>query len=228
MDIQVIASGSTGNCYRISDGKTVLLLDAGIPFKQIQIGLHFQTSNITGCLVTHRHGDHAKAIPQLLKRGIAVYGPKDLQQVYQGIKVLQPLEPLPIGTMMVIPFGVEHDVECYGYQISSAETGEKLIYVTDTAYVKFRFSGLTHLMVEANYADDIMMHNVHEKNLPGFVAARIMQSHMSIDTLLQFLKANDMSKVRQIYVLHLSNGNSDAARFKDLIQRQTGAEVYVF
>ena len=51
---------------------------------------------------------------------------------------------------------------------------------------------------------------------------------MSLDTVKEFLSENDLNKVQQIYLLHLSNNNSDTALFKDAIQRQTGAEVYVF
>lgn len=67
IDIKVLASGSKGNCYLIDNGETKLLLDAGIPFNQIQIGCDFHVSDISGCLVSHRHGDHAKAIKDLLK-----------------------------------------------------------------------------------------------------------------------------------------------------------------
>ena len=228
MNIKVIASGSSGNCYRVSDGKTALLLDAGIPFKRIQIGCGFRTSDIRGCLVTHRHGDHAKAIPKLLERGISVYGPEELAALYGGVKDLEALKEYAIGTLSVLPFRVEHDVECYGYRIRSEATKETLLYITDTAYVRYTFQGLTHLMVEANYGQEIIMDNAREGKVPLFLAERVVKSHMSIETLLGLLRANDMSQVRQIYLLHLSDGNSDADDFKKQVQKETGAEVYVF
>ena len=50
---------------------------------------------------------------------------------------------------------------------------------------------------------------------------------MSIETLLDLLRSNDMSKVRQIYLLHLSDNNSDAEAFKRQVRQETGAEVYI-
>ena len=228
MDIKVIASGSGGNAYLVGDGKTALLLDAGIPFKRIQVGCGFRTSGIAGCLVTHRHGDHAKAVPKLLERGIPVYGPADLAEQYAGAKPLEALRPHKFGSFAVMPFPAEHDVPCYGYQLESEETSEKLLYVTDTAYVRYTFQGLTHIMAEANYGQEIIMGNARRGNVPLFLAERVVKSHMSIETLMGLLKANDMSRVRQIYLLHLSDGNSDAEGFRRQVQEETGAEVYVF
>ena len=227
MDIKILASGSRGNAYIISDGKTTLLLDAGIPFKEIQKGCGFQTSSIKGCLVTHRHGDHAKAIPKLLQRGIPVYSTAEVTKIYAGVHGMTALKEVAIGTFQVLPFLVEHDVECYGYQVTSAATGEKLVYITDSAYVKYTFSGLTHIMIEANYAQEIIIDNAKHDRIPLYLAERVIQTHMSIETLLELLRANDMSKVRQIYLLHLSDGNSDADEFRRLVQRETGAEVYI-
>ena len=95
MNIKVIASGSSGNCYLISDDKTSLLLDAGISFKQIQIGTNFNISNIGGCFVTHRHIDHAKSIKDLNKRGVPIFGPKDVAEIYP-IKIIKPFIRLKI------------------------------------------------------------------------------------------------------------------------------------
>lgn len=227
MDIKVIASGSTGNCYRISDGSTTLLLECGIRFESIQADCGYKTSNISGCLVTHRHGDHAKSVKKLIQRGIPVYGPKDLEEAYAGVTVWEPLQYHRIGSMTVLPFAVKHDVECHSYQIET-DDGEKLLYVTDTAYVHYTFAGLTHIMIEANYSKTQMIDNMGKGRLPEYLVKRIMKSHMSIETLLEMLRVNDMKSVKQIYLLHLSNMNSNAAQFKELVQRHTGAEVYVF
>lgn len=227
MDIKIIASGSSGNAYLIGDGKTHLLLDAGIPFKRIQVGCGFRTSSIDGCLVTHRHGDHATAIQKLLQRGITVYSNADVAGLYPGVQQLEALKEHRIGTFRILSFEAEHDVSCYGYQVASEETGEKLVYITDSAYVKYTFSGLTHIMIEANYAQEIMIDNVRDERVPLSLAARVMETHMSIETLLDLLRSNDMSKVQQIYLLHLSDGNSDAEAFKRQVQQETGAEVYI-
>lgn len=227
MDIKIIASGSSGNAYLIGDGKTRLLLDAGIPFKRIQIGCGFRTSSIDGCLVTHRHGDHAAAISKLLQRGITVYSNEDVAGLYPGVQSVEARREFRIGTFRILPFEAEHDVPCYGYQVTSTETGEKLVYITDSAYVMYTFSGLTHIMIEANYAQDIIIDNVRDERVPLSLAARVMETHMSIETLLDLLRSNDMSKVRQIYLLHLSDNNSDAEAFKKMVQQETGAEVYI-
>lgn len=227
MDIKIIASGSSGNAYLIGDGKTRLLLDAGISFKRIQIGCGFRTSSIDGCLVTHRHGDHAAAIPKLLQRGMTVYSNADVAGIYPGVQSVEARKEFHVGTLRILPFEAEHDVPCYGYQVASEETGEKLVYITDSAYVRYTFTGLTHIMIEANYAEDIMIGNVRDERVPLSLAARVVQTHMSIETLLDLLQANDMSKVRQIYLLHLSDGNSDAEDFRRQVQQETGAEVYI-
>ena len=53
MKIRVLASGSGGNAYTISDGATTLLLDAGIPLKEIQVATGFKVREIAGAFVTH-------------------------------------------------------------------------------------------------------------------------------------------------------------------------------
>ena len=62
MDIKVLASGSSGNCYYVSDGDSPVLIECGLPWKQIQQGINFRTSELAGCLVSHEHQDHCKAV----------------------------------------------------------------------------------------------------------------------------------------------------------------------
>ena len=163
----------------------------------------------------------------MLQRGIHVYRNADVAALHAGVRAMQPLLEYGIGTFSVLPFEVEHDVPCFGYQAESLVTGEKLVYITDSAYVKYTFRGLTHIMVEANYAQEIIVDNARNERIPVYLAERVIKTHMSIETLLGLLKANDMRTVRQIYLLHLSDGNSDAEGFKRRVQQETGAEVYI-
>jgi len=55
MEIKTIATGSTGNAYKISSADTSILIEAGIPIRKIQGGLNFGLSEIEFCLISHAH-----------------------------------------------------------------------------------------------------------------------------------------------------------------------------
>ena len=55
-EIRIINSGSSGNCYLLMANKEVLVLDAGVPFKEVKIALGFNIRQIVGTVVTHEHG----------------------------------------------------------------------------------------------------------------------------------------------------------------------------
>lgn len=50
---------------------------------------------------------------------------------------------------------------------------------------------------------------------------------MSLETVKGFLAANDLSRVREIWLLHLSDDHSDAERFRREVMELTGKEVHV-
>lgn len=232
MDIKILASGSSGNAYRIGDGSTELLLDAGIPLKAIQVGCGFRMRQIDGCFITHAHQDHSKAARDLARLGMDIYtsqGTIDACELTgHRIRPVKALEELTVGTFKVLPFDVQHDApEPLGFLFTSTATGEKLLYFTDTYYIKYRFKGLTHIMAECNYDAESIQHSVEAGYIPIELVPRLMKSHMSLEHLIEMLKVNNLNKVRQIYLLHLSANNSNAERYKEEIQKQTGAEVYV-
>lgn len=232
MEIKILASGSTGNAYRISDGKTSLLLEAGIPLKAIQVGCGFKVTQIQGCFVTHNHQDHSKAAKDLARLGVDIYASTGTIEACKltghRIHAVTELQELMVGTFKVLPFDVQHDApQPLGFLFTSTETGEKLLYFTDTYYIKYRFQGLTHIMAECNYDKETLQRSVDAGYIPIELVPRLMKSHMSLEHFLDLLKANDLHSVKQIYLLHLSNNNSDEERFKVEVQKQTGAEVYV-
>lgn len=232
MDIKVLASGSSGNCYRVSDGQTSLLLECGIPIREIKKGLGFRLSEISACLISHNHMDHCKAAEEIIKVGIDVYmssGTKAaLKLSGHRIHTVKAKEQFSIGTFVVLPFETEHDAEePLGYLLYSTATGEKLLFATDTYYVRYKFKGLTHIMVECNYITDILYSNIETGRVPAALKDRLLQSHFSLENVKDFLMANDLSKVQEIYLMHLSNNNSDEERVKREIQGLTGKQVII-
>lgn len=232
MDIMPIASGSSGNAYRISDGRTPLLLDAGIPIRAIQVATKFRLRELGGCLITHCHGDHSKAAKDLMRLGVDVYTGRGTVEAcrLQGHRVHTtiPLQQMQVGTWDVLPFDVQHDApDSQGFLLTSRATGEKLLYFTDTYFIKYRFSGITHIMAECNYSKEALQKSIAAGYISVDMVPRLMRSHMSLEHLKDMLNANDLSTLRQIYLLHLSSNNSDEEQIKTEIKRLTGVEVYV-
>lgn len=229
--IKTLATGSKGNCYHISDGVTTLLLECGISFKQIQHGTNFETSNLGGVLVTHEHQDHCKGVKAVLERGLDVYmsqGTKDTLGIdNHRIKVVKSKEQFRIGTWTILPFDTQHDVaEPLGFLLQS-DQGGKLLFATDTYYVKYKFTGLTHVMIECNYDQQTLDSNVESGRTHPSMRKRVMRSHFGLENLLEFFMANDLSKVQEIHLLHLSDSNSNAERIFKEVARATGKMIYI-
>ena len=230
MIIKTLATGSSGNCYLIDDGHTQILIECGITFKNIQRKLNFETSNIAACLISHSHKDHCKGIQGVLNASLNCYTSEttasEIGIEHNRMKLYENKKAFKVGTFTILPFDVKHDVENHGFLIQS-ENGSKLLFATDTYYIKYKFKGITHLMIEANYSDAILNENIKLDRIHEFLGSRIKSSHFSLENLLVFLKANDLSQVQEIHLLHLSDTNSDAALFKQAVQAATGKLVFV-
>lgn len=225
------ASGSRGNCYRVTDGRTPLLLECGIPYKEIQKALNFRVSEIAGCLVSHEHQDHTKAIKDIMKAGIDCYMSAGTVEVLgisgHRVNIVRAKKQFRLGSWTILPFETQHDAqEPLGFLFAN-QAGEKLLYATDTYYIRYRFQGLTHIMIECNYSLDILRTNVANGSVEPALKNRILKSHFSLENVKKFLQANDLGKVQEIWLLHLSDGNSDEARFKREIQELTGKMVFI-
>lgn len=231
IDIQCLGSSSAGNAYRITDGHTALLLEAGFPFKSLQRALNFRMTDIAGCLISHEHGDHSKAAKDVMKAGIPIYTGQGTADVLglsgHRLKPIKAHQQFEIGTWSIRPFEIEHDAEEPLGFILANTAGDKLVFLTDTYYCRYRFAGLTHIMVECNYSLDIVNQRVAAGQLHPAQKKRLLRSHFSLEHVKDFLKANDISEVEEIWLLHLSDGNSDAERFKREIQETTGKLVMV-
>lgn len=229
MEIKVYGSSSAGNSYIITEGNESLMLEAGIDLRKMR-DVNWQS--VIGCLITHEHGDHSKYAHKLLyQTGVDIYTSKGTAEALDlnnhRTHLLAALEQYTIGNWIILPFDVQHDVkEPLGFFIQSPK-GKKVLFATDTYYIKYKFPGITHLMIECNYALDILNENVANKQVGAFLKNRVIKSHFELENVKSFIKSNDMSQLEEAWLLHLSNNNSDEKRFKREIQEITGTPVYV-
>lgn len=232
--IKTLASSSSGNAYKINSGNHQLLLECGLGFKDLQRKLNFQTSALDGCLVSHSHGDHSKAMQGLINSGVDVFCTKE---TFSGCNVKgnsHMFQPIPnngsfyIDPWIVRSFETVHDCPgSVGFFIFDPHGSDRLAFITDTGYCKYTFPGMTHLMVEANFSEKILQRNVDDGHIDKARARRVRENHFSIDRVVELLKANDLSRLKEVRLLHLSAGNSDEAIFKRMIQEVVGVPVYV-
>jgi len=132
-----------------------------------------------------------------------------------------------VGNFKILPFAAKHDAaEPLGFFINHAESGN-ILFATDTYYLPCTFSNLSNILIESNYRMDILEENTRSGSISFTQRNRTLQSHMSYETCMKTLLANDLSKVNNIVLIHLSDGNSNSQDFKEGIRKATGKTVYV-
>jgi len=231
MDLVVLGSSSRGNCYLLSNDTEALIIEAGINLSSVKMALNFDLSRVVGCLVSHEHGDHAGYVKKFIEAGIDVFSSQGTFNAlgisgYRALS-LTPEVPFYCGSFKVLPFPVEHDCsEPFGYLISHPECGN-VLFATDTGYLQYTFSGLNNIIIEANYSEEILEGNIRSGKTPEIVRKRVLNSHMELSVLLGILKANDLTQVNKIVLIHLSDGNSDAVLFQKTVTEATGKNVFV-
>ena len=229
LDIAVYASGSSGNCYTVSDGETVVMLDCGLPFRRIERLTGFLLP--TAVFVTHEHKDHSKAAQDFMRRGVDAYMTAGTAaalgiEAQHRLHILNPMEQTTAGRITVSAFPTQHDArEPCGFLLDDGD--DRVLYATDTYYIKYQFPGVTKMLIEANHSYKILEENVGAHILNKSLAERLIKSHFSIENVLAFLRANDLSKVKEIWLIHLSDGNADAGKFERMVEAATGKPVYI-
>ncbi len=241
MELTVIASSSEGNAYVIQNEGEALLIEAGANFSKTLEALGHNVAKVNGCLITHEHGDHAGHVNEVLSYGLPVYASRGTCNAIAN-KIRSAYKPrvldfdsvgnyfdLQLGRFEVYPFAAKHDAaEPLGFYIWHPETGG-ILFATDTYYIRPTFADLRTVLIECNYAADILEANV-EKSANGMTwqrAQRVRASHLSLDTCLAALKANDLSHVNNIVLIHVSAGNGDARRFKKAVEQATGKPTHI-
>ena len=232
MDIKVLASSSLGNAYIVSDGTTSILLDAGIPYKELQVKSDFKVNEVAACFISHSHQDHSKAVKDLLKSAIDVYAlPETLSALnvsdHYRTHSIEPLKPITVNTFEIMAVTMYHDCPCVGYMVYSKNTNERLFFATDTYKITVNPQGVDYLILEINYQKEIVNRLVNDGIMESGIRARLLFSHYELSKALNWLKKIDKSRLKRIYVAHLSNGNANAETVKKAVIVETGVPTVI-
>lgn len=223
--LKVLGSSSKGNCYLLLLEGETLIIEAGITYREILKGLDFNIINVVGCLVSHEHKDHSKAVKDLIENGIDVYSSKgtfeELKVKNYRTKVINTMKWQRIGNFEILPFSVKHDArEPLGFLIKHKAIGS-LLFITDTCYCEYSFKNVNHILIECNFVKKIL----NENNISNSLRNRIIETHFELENVAAFFKASDLTKVKNIMLLHMSFKNSDEKVIREKIESVTGLPV---
>lgn len=232
MRFHSLASSSHGNAYIVSDSQTRILLECGVSHKKLQQLCGFKTTLFDACLISHEHKDHCSCVEKLLAAGTPVYMSQGTAEALELSETLLELaeemesgKRFTVGTIDILPFSTMHDAkEPLGFVMQSRVDGDILAYAIDTVNVPYNFPGVNLLAVEANFEQAVL--DRCEK-MPEKVRHRISNTHMEIEMLCKCLKRMDLSRCREIYLLHLSDATSHEGQFINKVARAVprGIEV---
>lgn len=225
-------SSSHGNVYIVSDGQTRILLECGVTHKKLQQMCSFQTMGFDACIISHEHKDHSTAVKQILKSGVDLYMSNGTAAALELPVELLDLahetiagEQFSVGTIDVLPFTTFHDAkEPLGFVMQSRLDGDIFAYAIDTVNIPYNFPGVNLLAVEANFEQATLDRC---ERMPEKVRHRIANTHMEIDVLCRCLQRMDLSRCRELYLLHLSDATSHEGHFINKVERAVPRHVKV-
>ena len=218
MIVKTIGSGSSGNGYALISGGDILLLECGVPAKEMLKAIDYQTSRVVGCIASHVHS----FIKQYMQYGIKVYTSDEVQldiETIMGEKTigLQRMKRKNLlGCFSVIPFSVPHgETECDGWLIDTAEG--RVLFITDAEYCPYDFSkmNINYGLIECNYSED-------------YLSADDSGSKNHLQTCKRLIQSINSNSLRSIGLIHLSAGNGNPQRFRNEISELVDSDVDIW
>jgi len=224
MKITVHASSSAGNLYSLESGKSRILFECGLTANKLIKALDYNLNRFDACFVSHFHSDHCKGIDFVIRSGIPTYATKEtFDKCNVSGNVMEIGKTVFIKNLAIKSFQTEHDCpgSC-GFFVKDTESGKKMIFATDTYFLRQKFPALNFIMVECNFSDELLD---ADENC-GY-RERLKKSHMSINNLKLWLEKQDLSELEEIYLMHLSDSHSDENDFRNQINELTFADVII-
>jgi len=193
-NLECLATGSTGNCYILKVGSFLVILDAGCDFKKLTSKVNL--NDVDFAFISHEHQDHSKHLKDLLLRGV-----KCIDGITNQETIKNEFKSKFGGFSQVLRIPIKHG-KCNNSALIIKTDDELVLYATDFTHSdydlsKFKF---THIIVECNYVESMVADTTDIK------VKRQINTHMGLEGLKIFLDKLDLSKCKEIDLIHMSQG----------------------
>ena len=219
MTCEIISTGGKAGNAVLLNG--CLLFDCGISWRKLEP----YSKQIRFVFLTHVHGDHftiktlyklcyrhplvqfvcsTNLLPELVTRAkipldrILLVRPEDPPRKVRDWVYGLDLE--------ISSFHLLHDVPNVGWivKVTGGEEDGTAMYATDTHHIPIAAPDLDLYMIEGNYTQEDMDRRIAEKTESGafMYEGRVLQSHMSMETAVEWLRENADPYKSRIVFLH--------------------------
>jgi phosphoribosyl 1,2-cyclic phosphodiesterase len=243
-----LGSSSKGNCFVITDGNAVFVFDLGFKYDEFQkrykkqTGKYINALGIDACLVSHRHQDHSRGIDSFLDNCAEIYLPESMKVPKMGIYGVQPGHSYQDNFIIFAPFPAIHKdlgknmkgeeerkfgewavkIDCLGYIVAVKETGNIWLYFTDSSFLMPPLDNVTHAVIECNHDLEL----IGEDDRSELHILRAIESHLSLQDVINILKNADTTHLRKLYLMHNSTRNLDKRKAKKEIREVYKGDIY--
>lgn len=214
MQINLFCSGSKGNACLIQTAQAKVLIDCGPSTKRYMTNslndADVKVEDLDAVLITHSHSDHIRQLAMFQNVPIYTCCPLSVknskrQEVLLDLHTITPPAQFQIGDLVIQAFPTSHDSgPSMGFVLYHGN--EKLVYVTDTGYIKAEYfdllSDADYYIFESNH--DLEM--LQQTDRPYWLKARIAcdTGHLCNVDSARLLSHFISSRTKRIVLAHLS------------------------
>lgn len=190
MKINILSTGSKGNCSILDNGKSKIMVDCGLKFEDVTTHKAFgKFRDYEVCVETHKHIDHSKSTKEFSKYINIIDTNSTANKMYN------------FENWKIMPFEVKHNIKCYGYLIKDKVSNQNILWATDFCNMPFiNGAKIDIACLECNYDEQ----TITDKIINNIEIRSNYKSHNSLENLASYLEQLP-SKPRLLVMLHQSN-----------------------
>lgn len=200
MKINTLGTGSKGNCYILTSGKTnkQIVLDCGVSFYDVTHNDNFNgIDNLDFVFVSHEHKDHSEHKKDFLYAGCTIVD-------------FETRRPLKIGQWEILTFEVVHNVPNLGIIIKDTLEDKTFCYVTDFSQMPI-IKNVDFWLYEINHDEQTIMKALQKNTNDSRHITNSLNNHNSLEKAERYFSNEKIKRPDKIVICHLSRdyGNND-------------------